>query len=289
MLVLFADTDSDLTPELAEELGYKLISMPYSTDGNTVYPYEDFKTFDVKPFYDMLRSGIIPTTSAISVERYKQYFEPVFANGDDILYVHFSRAMSATFEVMDKAVEELKEKYPERKFYQIDTKGISILTLAIIYEVSDLVKAGKTPEEILEWASVEVDKFAVYFFADDLKFFKRSGRVSGLAATMGTLLGIRPIIYMNAEGKMTSIGQEKGRTKALERLLAYSAELGDNIKEHRVLIAHADAQDFADEMEALLKGKFGDDLNVIKVVVNPTIGCHCGPNSMGVCFHAVHR
>ena len=289
MLVLFADTDSDLTPELAEELGYKLISMPYSTDGNTVYPYEDFKTFDVKPFYDMLRSGIIPTTSAISVERYKQYFEPVFANGDDILYVHFSRAMSATFEVMDKAVEELKEKYPERKFYQIDTKGISILTLAIIYEVSDLVKAGKTPEEILEWASVEVDKFAVYFFADDLKFFKRSGRVSGLAATMGTLLGIRPIIYMNAEGKMTSIGKEKGRTKALERLLAYSAELGDNIKEHRVLIAHADAQDFADEMEALLKGKFGDDLNVIKVVVNPTIGCHCGPNSMGVCFHAVHR
>ena len=186
-------------------------------------------------------------------------------------------------------MEELKEKYPERKFYQIDTKGISILTLAIIYEVSDLVKAGKTPEEILEWASVEVDKFAVYFFADDLKFFKRSGRVSGLAATMGTLLGIRPIIYMNAEGKMTSIGKEKGRTKALERLLAYAAELGDNIKDHRVLIAHADAQDFADEMEALLKGKFGDDLNVIKVVVNPTIGCHCGPNSMGVCFHAVHR
>ena len=94
---------------------------------------------------------------------------------------------------------------------------------------------------------------------------------------------------MNAEGKMTSIGKEKGRTKALERLLSYAVELGDDIKGHRVLIAHADAQDFADEMEALLKKQFGDDLNVIKVVVNPTIGCHCGPNSMGVCFHAVHR
>ena len=289
MLVLFADTDSDITPEKAKELGYKIISMPYSIDGNTVYPYEDFDTFDEKTFYDMLRAGTIPTTSAISVERYKQYFEPVFANGDDILYVHFSRAMSASFEVMDKAVEELKEKYPERNFYEIDTKGISILTLAVIYEVSDLVKAGKTPEEILEWAKTEVDKFAVYFFADDLKFFKRSGRVSGLAATMGTLLGIRPIIYMNAEGKMVSIGKEKGRTKALERLLAYTVELGDNVKDHRVFIAHADAQDFADEMEALLKKQFGDDLNVIKVVVNPTIGCHCGPNSMGVCFHAVHR
>lgn len=289
MLVLFADTDSDITPKVAEELGYKMISMPYSIDGKTIYPYEDFTEFDEKPFYNMLRGGTIPTTSAISVERYKQYFEPVFANGDDIFYVHFSRAMSASFEVMDKAVAELKEKYPERNFYEIDTKGISILTLSIIYEVSDLVKAGKTPDEILEWAKTEVDKFAVYFFADDLKFFKRSGRVSGLAATMGTMLGIRPIIYMNAEGKMVSIGKEKGRTKAFERLLSYVEQLGDDVKGHRVFIAHADAPDFAQEMESLLKAKFGDDLEVITVIVNPTIGCHCGPNSMGVCFHAIHR
>ena len=201
MLVLFTDTDTDITPEDAAEYGYKLISMPYSIDGKTTYPYVDFDKFDCHAFYDMLRGGVLPNTSAISVEQYKRYFEPVFAAGNDILYVHFSRAMTATFDAMDEAVSELLGLYPERKFYEIDTKGITIISLNIVKEVGDLYKAGKTADEIVEWAKTEGDHFAQYFFADDLKFFKHSGRVSGLAGTMGTLLGIRPIITMSAEGK----------------------------------------------------------------------------------------
>ncbi|MBQ3824411.1 MAG: DegV family EDD domain-containing protein [Clostridia bacterium] len=209
MLVLFTDTDTDITPKEAAEYGYKLISMPYSVEGKTTYPYVDFDEFKSHEFYDSLRNGALPNTSAISVEQYKNYFGPVFAEGNDILYVHFSRAMTATFDAMDQAVAELKEEFPERKFYDIDTKGITIVSLNIVKEVGDLYKAGKTAEEILKWAETEVDHFAQYFFADDLKFFKHSGRVSGIAGTMGTLLGIRPIIYMNAEGKMVSVGKER--------------------------------------------------------------------------------
>ena len=170
MLVLFTDTDTDLTPAEAKEYGYKLISMPYSIDGETTYPYTESDVFDFHSFYDSLRNGVLPNTSAISEEQYKQYFEPVFADGDDILYVHFSRAMTMTFDAMDKALAELKEKYPERRFYSIDTKGITTISLAIVKEVGDLYKAGKSAEEILEWAKTEVDHFALYFFADDLKF-----------------------------------------------------------------------------------------------------------------------
>ncbi|MBQ7060831.1 MAG: DegV family EDD domain-containing protein, partial [Clostridia bacterium] len=211
MLKLFTDTDCDVTPEIAAEYGYSLISMPYSIDGVTTYPYVDFDEFDAHAFYDLLRAGALPNTSAISREKYVEAFEPVFAAGDDILYVHFSRAMTATFDAMDQAVAGLLEKYPGRRFYEIDTKGITIVSLNIVLEVGDMVKAGKTVEEILEWAKTEVDKFAIYFFADDLKFFKHSGRVTGLKATMGTMLGVRPIIYMNSEGKMDSIGTERGR------------------------------------------------------------------------------
>ena len=223
MLVLFTDTDTDITPSEAKEYGYRLISMPYSIDGVTTYPYVDFETFDAHAFYEKLRGGVLPTTSAISVEQYVQYFEPVFADGDDILYVHFSRAMTATFDAMDEAVASLKEKYPERAFYEIDTKGITIGSLNIVKEVGDLYQAGKTAEEILAWAKEEVDRFAVYFFVDDLKFFRHSGRVSGIAGTMGTLLGIRPIIHMNSEGKMVSVGKEKGRAKAMDRLVGIGA------------------------------------------------------------------
>ena len=92
--------------------------------------------------------------------------------------------MTNTFDAMDQAIAFLKKKYPRTRFEEIDTKGITTLSYAIVREIGDLVKAGKTLDQVLEWTRTEVDKFAMYFFADDLKFFRRSGRVSGLAATM---------------------------------------------------------------------------------------------------------
>ena len=289
MLVLFTDTDTDITPAAAKEFGYRLISMPYSIDGVTVYPYEDFDVFDSHAFYDKLRSGVLPNTSAISTQRYVDYFEPVLKGGDDILYVHFSRNMTATFDNMDKAIAELKAKYPDRTVYTIDTKGITLNSLGVVLEVGDLYKAGKSVDEILEWAKTEVDHFACYFFADDLKFFRHSGRVSGLAGTMGTLLGIRPIIYMNEEGRMVSVGKEKGRVKAMERLLSYAEQLGEDLKDHRVLVGSSDSKALADELIGMLRQRFGADLLIEYYEVNPTAGSHCGPNTLGLCFHANRR
>ena len=289
MLRLFTDTDTDITPAVAAEYGYRLISMPYSIDAKTVYPYVDFDEFESKKFYDLLRSGVLPTTSAISKERYIEYFEPEFAAGNDILYVHFSRAMTVTFNAMDQAVAELKAKYPGRNFYEIDTKGITTISYTIVREVGDLLKAGKSLEEVLEWARTEVDKFAMYFFADDLKFFRRSGRVNGLAATMGTLIGIRPIIYMSQEGKMVSCGKEKGRIKAMEHLVQQVADLGEDFKSHRFVIGHTDAPELAEEVGKMIRERFGDDFPIEYVVCNPTAGSHAGPNGVGVCFHAKHR
>ncbi len=289
MYTLFTDSDTDLTLKEAREIGYKLISMPYSYNGKTIFPYEDYEEFDSKTYYDMLRAGTLPTTSAIGKEKYISYFEPEFAAGRDVLYVHFSRAMSMTFENMDEAVAELKARYPERKFYELDTKGITAQSLIIVYEIGDMYNAGKSPEEILEWAKTEIYNFSLYFFSEDLKFFHRSGRVSGLAAAMGTLIGVRPIITMNAEGKMVAIGKARGRKKAIETLLQYIEEKGDHIEDHRILIPNTGAPELAAEVEALVRERFGRDLNIVKVTTNPTAGAHCGPDGLGICFHSVKR
>ncbi|MBQ9468465.1 MAG: DegV family protein [Clostridia bacterium] len=289
MLVLFTDTDCDVTPAIAKEYGYKLISMPYSVDGKTTYPYIDFDVFDAKAFYNVLRTGVLPNTSAVSRDVYISYFEPIFAAGSDILYVHFSRAMSASFEAMDQAVAMLKSKYPGREFYSVDTKGISAGSLYIVRFVGDLYKAGKSAPEIVQAAKDEVDHIGFYFFVDDLKFFMHSGRVSGLAGTMGTLLGIRPIIYVGDDGKMTSIGKEKGRTKAVARLMSYIEELGDDVKNHRVIIGHSDCLENAELVAEEIRNRFGRDIAIEFTVVNPTIGSHCGPNGVGIVFHAKHR
>lgn len=289
MLTFFSDTDCDITPKECAEYGIKMISMPYTVGNQVIYPYIDFDEFDYHKFYDMLRSGTMPTTSAMSEEAYIQYFEPEFAAGNDIIYVHFSSATSNTFTIMNQAVEKLKQKYPGRKFYEIDTLGITALSYNVVLEAAELYKAGKNAEEIVEWSKVEVPKFPMYFFADDLKFFRRSGRVSGLAATMGGFIGIRPIIYLDNQGNMVSIGKETGRAKAIARLVKYVEDLGEDVKAHRVVIVHSDCLDIAAEAERQLKEIFGQDLNVITVAVNPTIGSHCGPNAIGICFHAKHR
>lgn len=287
--VLFTDTDTDITPEVAKEYGYRLISMPYAIDGKEVLPYVDFDKFDCHGFYDGLRKGVMPKTSTLSPTDYVRYLAPVFAEGKDVLYVHFSAAMSGTFNALTIAEQQLKEKFPERKVYRLDTKGITILSYNIAREVGELYLAGKSAEEILEWAKTEVDKFTVYFFANDLSFFRRSGRVKALAAVMGNLLGIRPIIYMNDEGMMTSIDKARGMNATLDKIFERVRSLQDDIKAHRIVIGHTDDLKTVEIVKERLIKEFGNDLKIEIVEVNPTAGSHCGPDAVGICFHAIKR
>lgn len=289
MIKLFTDTDTDITKEEAKQYGYSLISMPYIIGKEEIKPYVDFEEFDYHAFYDQLRKGVMPTTCALSPYDYINYFEPVFANGDDILYVHFSKAMSGTFNAMNLAYEELKEKYPDRKLYTIDTKGITILSYNIVKEIGELYLQGKTVEEIIEWSNKEIDHFATYFFADNLKFFGRSGRISNFSSIMGNIIGIKPIIYMDDKGTMTNIGKERGRNSATNKLIQYFDELNVDPYDHRIIIGHTDALDLAKKFGDLLQEKYNNKLNIEYVVVNPTAGSHCGPDTVGICFYAKHK
>lgn len=289
MYQLFIDSDCDITLEEANEYGAKFISMPYIEDDKEIYPYETWKEFDSHAFYQRLREGKMASTCAISPEAYKEKFKVEFEKGNDILYAHFSTIMSATFNAMRLALDELKEEYPDRKFYEIDAKGITIGARSLVLEVMKLYKQGKSVEELLKFADDEVQHFAVYFFADNLKFFKRSGRVTGFKALMGNLVGVKPIIYMDAEGKMVNIGRAKGRQNALQTLLDKVIELEEDIRKYPVVVAHTDNEELANELGKMLKAHFGEDLLITYNVVNPTAGAHCGPDTIGVSFHAKHR
>ena len=112
---------------------------------------------------------------------------------------------------MRLALEELYEKYPERKLYTVDTKGITLGSYAICLEIGELYKNGASIEEIQAWADKEIDKTAFYFYADDLKFFGKSGRVSGFAAFFGNIIGLKPIIFIDTDGKMKTKDKCRGR------------------------------------------------------------------------------
>ena len=289
MYSLFVDTDSDMTPELCKKYGAHLIIMPYTLLNKEVRPYVDFDEFNSKEFYDTLRAGNLPSTSALPPQAYIDYFEPEFKKGNDILYCHFSSAMSGTFNSLRLALEDLQTRYPERKFYTVDTKSITIGAHIITLEVCDMYKAGKSVEEILKWAEEEVERFPIYFYADNLKFFAKSGRVSGFKAFMGGLIGIKPIIHVNSAGQMVSIDKGRGRQVALKKIVDYVVKLQDHIEDHRVIVASTDSMGLANELSEMLQKQFDNKLNIEIVEVNPTIGGHCGPDCTGVAFHGIHR
>ena len=289
MLRIFVDSDCDITKKMADEYGVNLISMPYFVNGEEVYPYIDFEEFDPHTYYNMLRKGTIPTTAALSPANYMKMFEPYFANGDEILYIHFSAAMTNTFEAMDQAVHSLSAKYPNARFVHFDTMSMTIGAYPLVKEMLNLYKAGKTLDEIVEYGEKERQHFACYFFADDLKFFAKSGRVSGFAGFMGGIIGIKPIISINDKGIMGSIGKVTGQGNALKALIRYVEDLGDDIKNHVFVVGHTDAPLLVKKLTTMLKEKFGEDLNIEKVVVNPTAGAHSGPDGVAVSFHAKHR
>ena len=289
MIKLFVDSDEDITLEEAKAWGATMISMPYNVKGEEVMPYVDWEKFDSHAYYEMLRKGTIPTTSALNSEDYIRYFEPEFKAGNDIFYIHFSAAMSASFNSMRLALEDLKEKYPERKFYEIDTKGITIISYIIARDAIEMFNKGTPVEEIIKWSETAVDKYACYFFADDLKFFGKSGRVSGIAAMMGGFIGIRPIISIGSDGKMASVGKIKGRGHAVDKLVEYVVDLGVDLDKQEIVIGHADAPELVEEFVKALKAKVGENLKYKVIVVNPTAGAHCGPNTLGVAFRSKHR
>ena len=286
MLTIFTDTDSDITLQEANEYGLKLISMPYIINDIEIKPYEDFTEFDSKSFYNSLRNGVIPKTCAINTEDYRRYFECELKKGNDILYIHFSRNMSGSFNAMDLTINELKLQYPNRNIYTIDTKGITILTYIIVREIIDLLEKGCSIEEIIDWSNKHIDNYATYFFADNLTFFARSGRVGNFSKVMGNLVGIKPIIYMDENGTMTNISKITGRRKAIMQLVDYFDKLALDATEHRIIIGHTDSLENAHKLGDILQEKYDNKLNIEYVVVNPTAGSHCGPDTVGIAFYA---
>ena len=106
---------------------------------------------------------------------------------------------------------------------------------------------------------------------------------------MGNILGIHPIIHINSEGIMTNIAKSKGKIATLNKILNMVDELQDDITNYPIIIAHTDAPELAEKLAEMVKAKYGENLQIEYLIVNPTAGAHCGPNCVGIAFHAKHR
>lgn len=286
MSVLLCDSNCELWFDKAEKLGLKFISMPYLYDGKE-YFYDLGRETDFKSFYAAVRGGSIPKTMALNPENYREIIEPYFAAGEDVLYVSFSHAMSGTFAQLDSALKQLAEEYPARKCTVFNTNSISLGAGIQVEAAARMKQNGASDEEIIEYLNKFTDKVAVYFVVDDLMHLKRGGRLSSVSAVAGTILGIKPVISTDKNGGLGVLEKALGRKKAI-RVLADKVikELTDT--SYPVYIVDADCKSEGDELAELIKAK-RPDADIVRQIVGPVIGSHCGPGTLGVIFIADKR
>ena len=286
MSTMIFDSNGELWHTRAEELGLDYISMPYYIDGQE-YFYDLGKATDFRKFYDLVRAGNIPKTQALNPEDYKKFLTPYFERGEDILYISFSHKLSGTFQSLELALRELKESYPDRRCTVFDTNSISLGAGIQVEEAAKLRAKGASDEEILDFLKTFTDRVCVYFVVDDLMHLKRGGRCSGLAAVAGTVLGLKPMLSVGADGGLTVLSKIAGRKKAIRTLAEKVAEeLTD--ESCSVYVVDADCPEEGDRLRDLILEK-RPNAHVVRQIVGPVIGSHCGPGTLGVIFVGDHR
>ncbi len=286
MSTMIFDSNGELWYTRAEELGLDYISMPYYIDGQE-YFYDLGKATDFRKFYDLVRAGNIPKTQALNPEDYKKFLTPYFERGEDILYISFSHRLSGTFQSLELALRELKESYPDRRCTVFDTNSISLGAGIQVEEAAKLRAKGASDEEILDFLKTFTDRVCVYFVVDDLMHLKRGGRCSGLAAVAGTVLGLKPMLSVGADGGLTVLSKIAGRKKAIRTLAEKVVEeLTD--ESCSVYVVDADCPEEGDRLRDLILEK-RPNAHVVRQIVGPVIGSHCGPGTLGVIFVGDHR
>ncbi len=287
MSVLLCDSNCELWHTRAKELGLDYISMPYYISDKEYY-YDLGEKTDFSEFYATVRGGEIPKTQALNPEDYKNILTPYFERGEDVLYISFSHAMSGTFNQLNAALKELKEQFPERKCTVFNTNAISLGT-GIQVEQAALMKAqGASDEEIISFLNDFTNRIAVYFVVDDLMHLKRGGRLSGFAALAGTILSLKPMLTFSEAGGLSVVSKIGGRKKAITTLANKVIEGLRDEEKYSVYVVDADCPTDGDRLRDLILEK-RPNANIVRQIVGPVIGAHCGPGTLGVIFVANER
>ena len=279
--VFMTDSDSDLPFHLKEKYDIPVVYMPYALDGKEYF--DDLgQMLDHKSYYDMMRNGAAPVTSALNEASYIEYFEPVLKE-KDLLFVAFSSKLSCTLQAVYSAREKLLEQYPDRKFIVVDTLRISGPMTLLVLKAHEMYRAGKPIEEVAAWLEENKLRAQAYFIVDDLKYLKRGGRISATAATVGTMLDLKPIISEAPDGTLTANDKIRGRKKAIAFIVDKMTEFAPDPAESPILVLNADSIEDAERTKALVEQKLpGADVMIENV--GPVIGAHSGPGTIALCF-----
>ena len=285
--VFMTDSDSDLPYFIAEERRIPVVRMPYTLDG-VEYRDDNGRSGVERHFFQRMREGASPNTSLLPTEAYLKYFEPILRE-QDLLFIAFSSAMSATIHNVFEAQKLLLEKYPERRFVVVDTLSISAPMSLLVLGAHDLYRQGKSMNEVARWVLENRMRAQVWMTVGDLKYLARGGRISPTSAVFGTMLDIKPIICLGRGGKMEAVERVRGHKRTLKTIVERTAECIEHPEDQTLVILHGDVPEEAEALAGMLRERIPGLRDIRIQIVGPVIGCHCGPGTLAAVFMGKER
>ena len=284
--VIYTDSSCDLNTQMLRQRGVYCSSLSFRFDGDEKVYFDN--QMSTEEFYQRIKSGECAKTSAVNVESFIAGFSNLLDQGYDILYLGFSSALSTTYNSARLAREQLKDKCPERKILTVDTLAASAGIALLIDMVIEKKNSGATIEEAKEFAEIIKHKICHYFTVDDLEYLKRGGRISPSAAFFGNMLGIKPLLYVNKNGRLISLTKVRGRKTSIIALADKYDELCDTDASRIVYISHADCKSEAEWLKKHIEKKHNAKTKLI-TNVGSVIGAHSGPGTIALFFVGKER
>lgn len=286
--VIVTDSTSDLPVNIIKEYDITVVPLGFGFESENYLNYPDHRQLSIQKFYERVKNGERSTTTLVNAKTFEEYLDPIFQENNDVLYLGFSSPLSGTYGSSLTARDELLEKYKEARMECIDTLSASMGEGLLVYYAAKMKQEGKSLDEVKQWILNNRLNLCHWFTVDDLNHLKRGGRVSAVAATIGTALGVKPILHVDNEGHLVPVSNVRGRKKSIHALLEHMEATSIRPEDNSVFISHADCLEDAEYLGNLVK----DKLQVKEVIINnigPVIGSHTGQGALALFFFGNER
>ena len=276
---IFTDSSCDLPKDIVEKFDLKVMQLEVIIDDK---PPVLNNQIEIKDFYNQLREGANAKTSAVTPGYFEEHMRKALESGKDILYIGFSSGLSVTYNNGAMVLEELKQEFPERKILHIDTLSGSAGQGMLAYYAAVLRNGGKELEVVYDKIMAFKDRIHHQVTVNDLFFLKRGGRIDAATAIVGSILKFKPIIVVDKDGKLQSVGKVRGRKSSINELFNRMKANASLDELNYVFISHSDCLEDVESLAAMIKAEW--DTEVVIGDIGPVIGAHTGPGAIALCY-----
>ena len=282
MFRIVTDTSSNLPTAYLQAENITVIPFTFHTESGE-QSCMDTASFDAKAFYTAMRNGEKVTTSQIPPQRFVDNIRPMLENGEDVLFVSMSSGISGSYASSKIAANQLAEEFPERRILTVDTYSASLAEGIVVMRAVECRKEGLSIDETYQILRALRHRIAQIFTVGDLRYLKRTGRLSNLEAAVGTVLQIKPLLKGDPQGKIVCFAKVRGRQRAIEEMAKRYEELVVSPETQTVCISHADCEADAQILASMLRrSKAPKDILIVDY--EPVTGSHVGPGALALFF-----